>query len=227
MPCILTRCRAFVLSRCNTAPYKRLQRVFAVSMQFIPPTSKNSAQGFTATFHAVAPAQPPTIPDRHNKPLYRLRDAGGHTSAAALQRIPDTTATPDAVQVSVAAYYNKVYKRVQGCAPVVDPCQTVQHIADHASSGGSTPTVCGSLASVTPGAPAEGSAPPPVQGQPGGVSMLPTPGGLQSGTGSAVRAGGLAPSTRRGSPATGSAAGGAEPLAATAASLFGLSPDSQ
>ena len=32
---------------------------------------------------------------------------------------------------------------------------------------------------------------------------------------------------RRGSPATRDAAGGAEPLAATAASLFGLSPDSQ
>ena len=37
---------------------------------------------------------------------------------------------------------------------------------------------------------------------------------------------GLAPSTRRGSPAAGGTAGGAEPLAATAASLFGLSPDS-
>ena len=41
--------------------------------------------------------------------------------------------------------------------------------------------------------------------QPGGISMLPTPGGLQSGTGSAVRAHrvSLAPSTRRGSPAAG------------------------
>lgn len=38
--------------------------------------------------------------------------------------------------------------------------------------------------------------------------------------------GGLTPSTRRGSPAAGSAAGGAEPLAASAVALFGLSPDS-
>ena len=97
-----------------------------------------------------------------------------------------TCATLDAVQVSTAIYYNNVYKR-----------------ADHASGGGSAPTVCGSLASTTPGAPAEGSASPPVQGQPGGVSMLLTPGGWRSGTGSAVRAGGLAPSTRRGSPAAG------------------------
>ena len=78
-----------------------------------------------------------------------------------------------------------------------------------------------------PGAPAEGSASPPAQGQPGGVSIPPTPGGLRSDTGSVIRAGDLAPSTRRGNPATGGAAGGAEPLAATAASLFGLSPDSQ
>lgn len=43
------------------------------------------------------------------------------------------------------------------------------HIADHASPAGSAPTICGSLASATPGAPAEGSASPPVQGQPGGL----------------------------------------------------------
>lgn len=95
------------------------------------------------------------------------------------------------------------YIRVQGCAPVMDPCQTVQQIADHASPAGSSPTVCGSLASAAPGAPAEGSVSPPVQGQPGGVSILPTPGGLRSGTGSAVRVHLLAPSTRRDSPAAG------------------------
>lgn len=61
----------------------------------------------------------------------------------------------------------------------------------------------------------------------GGVSILPTPGGLRSGTGSAVRAYRLTLSTRRGSQAAGGAAGGAEPLAATAAALFGLPPDSQ
>lgn len=63
------------------------------------------------------------------------------------------------------------------------------------------PTACESLASAAPGAPAERSVPPPVQGQPGTLH----PAGQSSGRG---------------------AAGGAEPLAATAASLFGLSPDS-
>ena len=38
---------------------------------------------------------------------------------------------------------------------------------------------------------------------PAAVSMLPTPGGWRSGTGSAVKAGILAPSTQRGSPAAG------------------------
>nr|DAP77284.1 MAG TPA: hypothetical protein [Caudoviricetes sp.] len=39
--------------------------------------------------------------------------------------------------------------------------------------------------------------------QPGGVSAFPTPGGLRSGTGSAVKAHRLAPSTRQGSQAAG------------------------
>ena len=71
-----------------------------------------------------------------------------------------------------------MYIRGQRCALVMYPCQTVQHTADHASPAGSAPTVCRSLASAAPGVPAEGSAPPPVQGQPGG---------LRSGTGSACR----------------------------------------
>lgn len=109
-----------------------------------------------------------------------------HTTAPQhLQHIPDTSATPDAVQASGAAYYNKVYKER---SPVMDPCQTVQHTADHSSPAGSAPTACGSLANATLGAPAEGSVSPPAQGQPGGVSILPKPDGLQSGTGSAVRA---------------------------------------
>ena len=79
-------------------------------------------------------------------------------------------------------------------------------MADHASGGGAAPTACGLLASAVPGVPADGSASPPAQGQPGGQSGALHPAGQSSNKG---------------------AAGGAEPLAATAASLFGLSPDSQ
>nr|DAR83588.1 MAG TPA: hypothetical protein [Caudoviricetes sp.] len=78
-----------------------------------------------------------------------------------------------------------------------------------------------------PGAPAEGSASPPVQGQPGG--------GLDTSharrfaiwhrvNGQASPAGTLHPA---GQSSSRGAAGGAEPLTALAAALFGLSPDSQ
>lgn len=38
-----------------------------------------------------------------------------YRQAQHLQHIPDTTATPDAVQVSAAPYYNKVYKGAKVC----------------------------------------------------------------------------------------------------------------
>lgn len=60
--------------------------------------------------------------------------------------------------------------------------------------------------------------------QPGGVSILPTPGGLRSGTG---QQSGRSGSARRGQSNSRGAASGAEPLAALAAAFFGLSPDSQ
>lgn len=47
----------------------------------------------------------------------------------------------------------------------MDPCQTVQQIADHASPAGSAPTVCGSLASADT------------------LSAVQTPGGWRYGTG--------------------------------------------
>lgn len=47
----------------NTSVYSAFCRVNAI----IPPTPQNSAQGFTAAFPAIAPVQPPTIPDRHKR----------------------------------------------------------------------------------------------------------------------------------------------------------------
>ena len=56
-------------------------------------------------------------------------------------------------------YYNKVYIRVQRCAPVIDPCQTVQHIADHASPAGSRcfprPATCNLAPVSSQGAPCQ------------------------------------------------------------------------
>ena len=104
----------------------------------------------------------------------------------------------------------------------------VQHTADHASPAGSAPAVCGSLASAAPCAPAEVSASPPVQGYPGGGLNTSHARRLAiwhcvSGQGAPGQPGTLHPAVQSSSR---DAAGGAEPLAATAVSLFGLSPDS-
>lgn len=65
----------------------------------------------------------------------------GIPSSTAPPPIPDTTATPDAIQVSAAAYYNKVYKRA-AVRPVIDPCPLVHHSAGHARGGGSVHPAC-------------------------------------------------------------------------------------
>ena len=98
-------------------------------------------------------------------------------SASSAYQIPPSR--PDAAQVSTAAY--------------------------HASPAGSSPTVCGSLASAAPCAPADGSTSPPVQGQPGGGFDASHARRLTIWPGSAVRAHRvrLAPSTRRSSPVAG------------------------
>ena len=80
------------------------------------------------------------------------------TAPQRLQHIPDTTVAPRRYTGQHSRPIIIMYIRVQRCAPVMDPCQTAQHIADHASGDGSVPTVCGSLASAAPCAPAEGSA---------------------------------------------------------------------
>lgn len=144
-------------------PHTSVYGAFCTVNAIIQPTPKNSVQGFTAAFPVIIHVQSPTILDRHNRPLHHLRHAGGHTRARTLSAYTRYHRHAGTLHRSVqAAYYNKVYKRVR---LAVDPCQTVQHITDHAS-----------------------------------------PAGQSSG---------------------GGAAGGAEPLAVTAASLFGLSPDSQ
>ena len=170
MPCIPTRCRTFILLRCNTAPYKRLQRVLPCRCNYTAHATKQHTwlySGFSSdctrsTASDNSPTQTAIVPPAPRWSAYQRPDA--------LHRYQIPPPRRDAGQVSTAAYYNKVYKRAQ-------------HTADRASGGG--------------------SASPPAQGQPGGVSIPPTPGGWRSGTGSAIRAGGLAFSTRRGSPAAG------------------------
>lgn len=168
-------------------------------MQFIPPQPKKRLQDFVGAFPLIRPIPAHTIQQPHKPPIHRLRHVGWHTvkhRTSSDTRYQRHTGTP--YRPAQPPYYNKVYKGATVC-PVMDPCQTVQQIADRASPAGSAPTVCGSLASAAPGAPAEGSASPPVQGQPGTLH----PARQSSGRG---------------------AAGGAELLTATAVSFSGFRP---
>ena len=120
-----------------------------------------------STAHDTRPTQAAIVPPAPRWSVSQRR------SASSTYQIP--APRPDAVQVSTAAYYNKVYKRADHASPATSRC------FPRLAAGGLAP----------------------------GQRL--------------TRAGILAPSTRRSSPA----AGGAEPLAACAAALFGLSPDSQ
>lgn len=138
--------------------------------------------------------------------------------ASSTYRIPTPRRTPH--RSAQPPYYNNVYKGA-GVRPCYEsmpdgaayhrPCQPggvdrwqVLHPA-HLLRG-----QCLHLYSVNPAT----------------VSTLLTPGGLRSGTGQQSERTGWHPPLAGQSSSMG-AAGGAEPLAACAASLFGLSPDSQ
>ena len=131
-------------------------------MQLYNPHSKTAHRALQWLFLRLHPL---------NCPRYQTGTSGYNTACATFERI---TAPPAHTR----------YRRHAGrCAAqrnrsIIIMYIRAQHIADHASPAGSSHTVCRSLASAAPGAPAEGSAPPPVQGQPGG---------LRSGTGSACR----------------------------------------
>ena len=119
------------------AAYQPPTSVFTVaflsSVQFIPPQSQNRLQGFTAAFPLICPIPSHTIQQSHKPPMHHLCHAGWHT-------IKRSTPTDTRHHRRTGTLYRSAqpsiiirYIRVQGCAPVVDPCQTVQHIADHAS----------------------------------------------------------------------------------------------
>lgn len=128
-----TRCRAFIFARERISHAQAFTAVFLPSMQNYTDTTPKP---FTGLYSGISVDL--TYSNERNtaatQAAYTNRHpAGWHT----VKRRPstdtrDTTATPDAVQVSTAAYYNKVYKRS----------------ANHASPAGSAPAVCGSLASA-------------------------------------------------------------------------------
>ena len=151
---------------CNTATYNRLQRVLRRPYSCTTHAAKQrtglhrrfSCDLSNSTAVYTRPAKADIMPPA---PRWSVSQRRSTSSAYQIQASRRTL-----YRSAQTAYYNNVYK---GAPPVMDPCQTAQYIADHASPAGSAPTVCGSLASDTPGAPAEGSASPSAQGQPGGL----------------------------------------------------------
>ena len=120
----------------NTATYKRLQHVLCRPCRVIPPTPQNSTQGFTMAFPAIrlvlplsyggascyaVQLAPRWMAYQRTKHLYRYQ-------------IPPPRRT--LCRAAQPPYYNKVYKGA-AARPVMNSCQTVQHIANHASPAGS------------------------------------------------------------------------------------------
>lgn len=118
-----TRCRAFILPCYNTAPCKRLQRILSRTCSYTASAAKQRTglySGFSCdlphfTTANNRPTQAAIIPPAPRWSVSQRPDD--------IQRVPDTSATPDAAQVSTAPYCNKAYKMVQ-------------HIADHANPAG-------------------------------------------------------------------------------------------
>ena len=117
---------------------------FAPSTQLYIQCSKTAQKALQALFLRFAPFY---------RRRYQTDTIDYNATCATLERItapvrhtpiPDTSATPDTVQLSTADYY----KRYIRARPVMDSCQTVQHIEDHASQAGPAPSVCGSLTSA-------------------------------------------------------------------------------
>ena len=98
-------------------------------MQTIPPTLQNGAQGFAGAFPAICPILPPQIPDRHKRIKCSLCHVGAYHSAVTP---PAHTRYHRNAGRCTAQHRPPIiirYIRVQGCAPVMDPCQTVQRSA--------------------------------------------------------------------------------------------------
>ena len=170
MPCILTRCRAFILPGYNTAPNKRLQRVLCSKCNYTAHAIKPFTglyKGFScnctrSTAHDTIPIQQAIAPPATRWSAYQRPDA--------LHRYQIPPPRRDVAQGSETAYYIIRYIRGQtmpAAAGQLLPCADRWQVLAHCQQ-------------YRPGAPAEGSASPPAQSQPGG---------WRSGTGSAVMAG--------------------------------------
>lgn len=190
---------AFILPGCNTTQCKRLQRVLCCQCKLYRPRHKTAYRALHRLFLRLRP---------FNRPRYQTDTNGYNTACATLegihapgrtQPIPNTTATPGRYAGQHRPPIIIMYIRGQTMPTAAGqplPCADRWQVLHLAHL-----LRCQRLHLH--------------RVSPAGSRCFPRPAACS-----------LAPSTRRGSPAAGGAAGGAEPLAASAASLFGLSPDS-
>lgn len=148
---------------------------FAVSMQLYRPRHKTAHRALQRLFLRLRP---------FNRPRYQTDTSGYNTACATLGRYTGQHRPPIIIRYirecrgsSLSWFYARrrsTSQTVPVAAGQLLPCADRWQVL----------TVC---QQYRPGAPAEGSASPPVYGQPGGDSILPTPGDWRSGTGSAVQ----------------------------------------
>lgn len=115
------------------SPIQAFTACFAVLMQLYRPRHKTAHMALQRRFLRFRPL---------NRPRYQTGKTGYNNTCNTLegihapgraQPIPDTTATPG--RCTGQHRPSIIIRYIRGCrgAPVIDPCQTVQHIADHAS----------------------------------------------------------------------------------------------
>lgn len=121
---------------CNTAPYKRLQHVLFRPCNYAAHAAKRLTglyRGFSCDLsHSTAtntrPTQAAIIPPAPRWSAHTHRDAPHRYQIPPPRRTLYSSAQPPIIIR---------YIRVRRCAPVMDSCQTVQYITDHASPAGS------------------------------------------------------------------------------------------
>lgn len=175
----------------------------------IPPKHKKRLQGFTEAFPLICPIPARAIQQIHKPTIHRLHHAWGIPSNAAPPA--HTRYRHHARTLYRSAQPQTIPARRGQLLPCVDRWQVLTRCQQY-----------------RPGAPADWSASPPVQGQPGGGFDASSARRLAiwhwvNSQGAPGQPGTLHPA---GQYSGRGAAGGAEQLAALAAALFRLSPDS-
>lgn len=123
----------FLFCPATIRPIQTFTAAFISSMQLYRQRHKTARRALQALFLRFCPL---------NRPRYQTDTSGYNTICATLEHITAPERPPAHTKYHrrtgrcVGQYSRHIiirYIRVQRCAPVMDPCQTVQQTADHAS----------------------------------------------------------------------------------------------